>query len=440
MKFAPNASGSSAATPTRTRHWVVGWAMLISWITFLDRAAIGQAAPLIRRDLGLTSVQMGYAFSAFGLAYALFELPGGWYCDLKGPRKVLTRIVLWWSAFTIATGWAWSFSSLWVTRFLFGVGEAGCYPSLARIFRTWLPMDERPFAEGLKAASARLGAAVAPILVVTLLRFMSWRAVFLMFGSVGFVWAALFYAWYRDEPSQHRAVNEQERLLIPATDTGHHSAPWKRILLSPSLWMLSVQWFCHFYAFYFYITWLPTYLQEVRGIDITRTALLSGLPVLAAALGSLAGGWVLARLIRYTGDVARSRKLAAYISYGGAALLMIVAIQMPAAGMAVYLMSLSSFAAEISGPVTWTTSMDLGGPHVGAVSGAMNAIGQLGGAAAPAIVGYLAAGGARGWTWALCSAVLVYAIAFLCWLCLDPVTPLANLPQGTQPPANRICK
>ena len=429
MKLAPSAVASAAAAPTRTRHRVVAWAMLISWITFLDRAAIGQAAPLISRDLRLSSVQMGYVFSAFGLAYALFELPSGWYCDRKGPRQVLTRIVLCWSALTIATGWAWSFASLWITRFLFGIGEAGCYPSLARIFRTWLPIHERPFAEGLKAASARLGAAVAPALVVLLLRFMSWRGVFMVFGSVGFVWAALFYTWYRDDPSHHPAVNEPERRLIPAADLDEPRAPWNRILLSPSLWLLSVQWFCHFYAFYFYITWLPTYLQQVRGIDLTRTALLSGLPVLAAALGSLAGGWFLARLIRHTGNIARSRKFAAYVSYGAAALLMIAAIHMATAEMAVYLMSLSSFAAEISGPITWTTSMDLGGPHVGAVSGAMNAIGQLGGAVAPALVGYLAGAGAAGWTWAFYSAVLVYAVAFVCWLCLDPVTPIGRSPQ-----------
>ena len=108
--------------PTRTRYAVVAWGMLLSWITFLDRAAIGQAAPLIRRDLHLDAVQMGYVFSAFGLAYAVFELPAGIYGDRKGPRKALTRIVVWWSVFTIATGWAFNFASMWATRFLFGAG------------------------------------------------------------------------------------------------------------------------------------------------------------------------------------------------------------------------------------------------------------------------------------------------------------------------------
>jgi sugar phosphate permease len=376
---------------------------------------------------------MGYVFAAFGLAYALMELPGGLYCDRKGPRKALTRIVIWWSFFTIATGGAWSFTSLWITRFLFGAGEAGCYPSLARVFRTWLPMRERPLAEGLKAASSRLGAAMAPLMVVTILGFASWRVAFLIFGSIGFVWAGFFYFWYRDRPSDHPGVNELERSIIPDDEPAGPRAPvpWRAILTAPSLWMLSIQWFCHFYAFYFYITWLPTYLQEVRGVNLQQSAILSGLPVFTATFGSLIGGWTLGRAIRRLGSVSRARKLMAYFSYAAAALLMVAAIQMESVNLAVALMGVSSFAAEFSGPITWTTAMDLGGRNVGAVSGAMNSIGQAGGAVAPAIVGYLAQGGPAGWTMALYSAALVYAIGFLCWIFLDPVTTIGEQPASS---------
>jgi ACS family glucarate transporter-like MFS transporter len=418
----------AAPAPTRTRHVVVLYAMALSFLTFLDRATIGQAAPLIRRDLGLSPVEMGYVFSAFGLAYALFELPGGLYCDRKGPRKALTRIVVWWSAFTAATGAAWNLASLWATRFLFGAGEAGCYPSLARVFRTWLPLHERPVAEGWKAASARLGAAAAPYFVVALLRFTSWRGVFAASGAIGMVWAAAFYFWFRDRPSQHGSVNAAELALTPAEaeERGHAAAPWARYAASGSLWLLAIQWFCHFYAFYFYITWLPTYLQEARGAGVERSAVLSGLPVLTAALGSLAGGWILARMIRRLRDVARARKAVAYISYLAAAILMLASVAPASAEWAVAFMALSSFAAEFSAPLTWTTAMDLGGAHVGAVSGAMNSIGQMGGAVAPTVVGYLAAGGPGGWNAALYSAALVYVAGFLCWIRLDPVTPLGR--------------
>jgi MFS transporter, ACS family, glucarate transporter len=410
---------------TRTRYVVVAYGVTLSFITFLDRAAIGQAAPLIRRDLGLTAVQMSYVFSAFGLAYALFEIPAGMYGDRKGPRKTLTRIVVWWSLFTIFTGWAASLVSLWVTRFLFGAGEAGCYPGLARLFRTWLPHRERPTAEGFKAASARLGAAVAPAIVVALLAVMSWRIVFLVFGLLGFLWAAAFYWWFRDLPSEHPAVNALELALIPpAEEKGHHVAPdWLTYLLSPSLWMLCVQWFCHYYGFYFYITWLPTYLQEARGVDFNRSAILAGFPVFMAALGSLAGGWTTAALTRRF-STKRGRKIICCISYGGAALLMAAAIQFRSVDLAVLLMGLSSFTVELSTPSAWTTSMDLGGPNVGTVSGAMNSIGQLGGAVAPALAAYFAQAGPSGWSIALYTAAAVYAAGLVCWIFLDPVTPL----------------
>ena len=412
---------------TRTRYVVVAYGVTLSFITFLDRAAIGQAAPLIRRDLGLSVVQMSYVFSAFGLAYALFEIPAGMYGDRKGPRKTLTRIVVWWSLFTAFTGWARSLASLWIIRFLFGAGEAGCYPGLARLFRTWLPPRERPLAEGFKAASARLGAAVAPAIVVALLGFVSWRFVFLIFGLTGFIWAAVFYWWFRDLPSQHPSVNALELAIIPSEEEKRkHLAPdWVAYVTSPSLWMLCVQWFCHFYGFYFYITWLPTYLQEARGVDVNRSALLAGFPVLMAAVGSLAGGWTTSSLTRRF-STRRGRKIVCYVSYGCAALLMAAAIQFESVNLAVLLMGLSSFAVELSTPSAWTTSMDLGGPNVGTVSGAMNTIGQLGGAVAPAVAAYLAQTGPAGWSVALYTAAAVYAVGFLCWVFLDPVTRLGE--------------
>lgn len=405
------------AEGARTRNAVIAYGMTLSFITFLDRAAISQAAPLIRRDLHLSAIGMGYAFSAFGLAYALLELPAGMYCDRQGPRRALTRIVVCWSLFTAATGWAWNLASLWATRFLFGAGEAGCYPSLARLFRTWLPLEERPMAEGLKAASARLGAAAAPAMVVVLLGFMSWRNVFLVFGLVGILWAAAFVSWSR---------NVETRQPLPKAEQQEHAAaPWRHYAGSLSLWLLALQWFCHFYGFYFYITWLPTWLQEARHVNVAGSALLAGFPVLMAALGSLAGGLAVRSLARRW-NLRRTRKVICYFSYLGAAVLMAAAIQLESASAAILLMGLSSFTVELSGPVTWTTAMDLGGAQVGAVSGAMNSIGQMGGAVAPSVVGYLVQAGPGGWTMALYSAAAVYAIGFVCWIFLDPVTPLAH--------------
>ena len=161
----PAAASSTSPAPTRTRYWVVVFAVALAVIQYVDRVCISQAAPLVSEELHLAPWQMGYVFSAFTLAYALFEIPCGWLGDRIGPRKVLLRIVVWWSFFTAATGWAWSWASLVTTRFLFGAGEAGCFPNLTKALNRWLPSGERTKAQGLLWMSARWGGAATPLLV-----------------------------------------------------------------------------------------------------------------------------------------------------------------------------------------------------------------------------------------------------------------------------------
>src|SRR5213593_4901819 len=139
----PPSKFSAAVRPSHARYWVIVFAVTLAVITYIDRVCISKSAPLMQRDLGLTKEQMGYAFAAFGWAYALFEIPGGWLGDIIGPRKVLMRVVVMWSVFTAATGWAWNMASLAVFRFFFGMGEAGCFPNLTKAFTIWLPTVER---------------------------------------------------------------------------------------------------------------------------------------------------------------------------------------------------------------------------------------------------------------------------------------------------------
>src|SRR5215470_5118760 len=155
----------STQAPTGVRHLVVVFAVALAVVTYIDRVCISQAAPIMSKDLGLDSRSMAWAFTAFGWAYALFEIPGGYLGDRIGPRAVLARIVLWWSFFTAATGWAWNFVSLMVTRFLFGMGEAGCFPNLTKAFTTWLPEKERTRAQSMMWLSARWGGAFTLLLV-----------------------------------------------------------------------------------------------------------------------------------------------------------------------------------------------------------------------------------------------------------------------------------
>src|SRR5712671_1755917 len=184
-----SAAATEAIRPSHTRYWVIVFAVTLAVITYIDRVCFANAAPLIQRDLVLTKQQMGYAFSAFGWAYALFEIPGGWMGDLIGPRKVLMRVVVMWSVFTAATGWAWSAISLVLCRFCFGIGEAGCFPNLTKAFTIWLPAVERVRAQGIMWLSARWGGAFTPLLVAWVLSFVSWHWTFVIFGALGVVWA-----------------------------------------------------------------------------------------------------------------------------------------------------------------------------------------------------------------------------------------------------------
>ena len=185
--------------------------MALGAITYLDRVSISVTRPYIARDLNLSPTQMGYVFSAFYLAYALFEIPTGWWGDRVGTRRVLTRIVCWWSAFTVLTGFAFNYSSLVAIRFLFGSGEAGAWPNVARTFSRWFPRQERGTAQGVFFMGAHLSGGLTPMLVTALLVYMDWRALFVLFGSIGFVWAWAWYRWFRDSPADHPSVGAAER-------------------------------------------------------------------------------------------------------------------------------------------------------------------------------------------------------------------------------------
>jgi MFS family permease len=215
---------------------------------------------------GISDVEMGYVFSAFTLAYALFEVPSGWLADRFGARLMLTRIVVWWSAMTAATGLAAGFGSLLGVRFMFGVGEAGLFPSMARAYSRWLPARERGRTFGLALMTAALGGAATQPLVVTLLEWVHWRHTFMIFGVVGLVWAVAWFLWFRDDPHSHGGVNEAElRIIGHDPEMPHQRVPWGSLLRCRNMSALCGMYGFAIYGWYFYITWLPTYLLRARG-------------------------------------------------------------------------------------------------------------------------------------------------------------------------------
>src|SRR5207244_3950972 len=195
--------------PSRVRGRVLAFAFLLTVITYLDRVCISAAAPAIMAELHLSVLQMSAVFSAFVLAYSLFEILSGWLGDVRGPRRVLTRIVLWWSAFTMLTGSVQGFRSLITVRFLFGAGEAGAFPNIIRSFARWFPLRERGRASGVMFLGSRLGGMLSAPIALLLINRVGWRASFVVFGAIGFVWAAAWAAWYRDRPAGDPGVTAE---------------------------------------------------------------------------------------------------------------------------------------------------------------------------------------------------------------------------------------
>ncbi|MDX2032502.1 MAG: MFS transporter [Blastocatellia bacterium] len=425
-------SASSLSTGTRVRYRVLGLAVLLAAITYLDRICISLTAPAIMRDLGLSQVEMSFVFSAFTLAYGLFEIPTGWWGDRVGTRKVLTRIVIWWSAFTIATAAVFNYASLLVTRFLFGVGEAGAWPNAARTFSRWFPVTERGTAQGIFFMGAHLGGAITPILVTALLGFLPWRAVFVIFGAVGFVWAAGWYWWFRDEPEEHAAVDSRELDHIRrgrGAAESHHltAAAWRRMVTNRSLLALSAAYFTQSYSFYFFITWLPTYLEKARGFTSTTLGIMAGLPLLLSVAADFLGGITTDRLTKQYG-LRIGRAGVGGVSLLLASILLIAGTAVENAFLGVALISLALAFSNFLLGASWGTCVDLAGGNAGVVSGFMNTAGQIGGFLSP-IVTALIVKHTASWSAPLYLCGLLYLAGALSWWLVDPRHPIDLQPE-----------
>jgi ACS family glucarate transporter-like MFS transporter len=412
---------------SRARYCVIFFAVTLAILSYIDRVAISQAAKPISDELHLSKSQMGLVFSAFALSYALFEVPSGWLGDWMGPRRVLVRVVLWWSTFTALTGAAWNFRSLWVIRMLFGAGEAGCFPNLTKAFSTWLPLNERSRAQGFMWTFARWGGAFTPPLVILTFHHMSWRWAFVCFGALGLVWAFFFHRWFRDRPADQPSVNAAERLLLAevSANAGEHgSVPWRKILHNRSLWFLWIQYFCLSFPWYFYITWLPTYLQEYRHQTPEAASRLAILPLLCGGFGAMICGLIMPGVSRAFGSLTMGRRAITTFGFLSAAGFLTLSIRANDALVAMMLMGAASFANDLDIPPSWNTCMDVGGKYAGTIAGSMNMMGNLAGFVAPAIGGMILDRTHGDWNLFLYLNVAIYLAGALCWTFIDPVTPI----------------
>ncbi len=403
--------------PSRTRYGVVILAIVLAVLSYVQRVAISGAAVPITHDLHLSKQQMGLVFGAFGLAYALFEIPMGLLGDRLGVRRALAQIVLAWSAFTALTGAAWDLTSLLAIRFLFGAGEAGCFPNLTRMLSEWLPARERVTAQALMWACTRWGGAATPPLTLLCITWFGWRWAFVCFAVLGLLWYVVFLAWFKDDPAKHDAVNTAERKLLEASRvlTTHGAGrSWVPLLLTRQIAALGLQYFCFSYVWYFYITWLPTYLQEGRGQSPERAAALAGLPLLFGGFGSLAAGISARRLPR------RAIAFGGFLATAG---LLIAFTWIRSVVPAMVVMGLASFASDLTMPISWDMCVEIGGAYTATVGATMNMLGNLAGFVAPVVGGMIlqrSGTGTDGWNLLIDTMVGAAAISAACWLFLDP--------------------
>jgi sugar phosphate permease len=335
----------------------------------------------VKEDLDLDNQSFGYILGAFSLAYALFELPTGILGDRIGPRKVLTRVVLWWSGFTALTGTAFGFVYLLIVRFLFGMGEAGAYPNASIAIARWFPAVEVGRAQSVIWAAGRIGGALTPLLVIPLVHLVGWRMAFFILGVVGSIWAAAWYYWFRDNPSEHKGITQKE---IEEIETARKNAPishkihWKTIIKNPNIWLLMIMCHLFFYASYFFTNWSSTYFQEGRMMTEDQTKNFISLSYFLGAIGCIVGGFASDFLSKKFG-LKIGRRIVGVAGLGLSSICFLGAGLTTDNQLAGYVLALCVFLKDLTLPVAFAVCVDIGKRNAGTVTGAMNFAGQMGG-------------------------------------------------------------
>jgi MFS family permease len=404
--------------PTRARYLVAAFLCGLTFILYLDRVCIGQAAPIIRSDLDLSDRELGIVFAAFTVAYGLFEVVTGHWGDKFGSRRVLTRIVIWWSVFTALTGVAGGFATLVMVRFLFGAGEAGALPNAARVTQSWFPPARRGATRGVIVMPALVGSTVAAPLTAYLIAAAGWRWVFGIYGILGIAWAALFWYWFRDHPAQHREVNDAERALIgePAPMAQHASIPWLALFANANVWLLGTALITGASTVYVIYSWYPTYLEEVHHLTNKEAGWLNGLVMLGGALGCLAGGWAADRAVIAWAGTRWTRSGVGASGFGLAALAMVIGWLADEPILTSVCFAVAYFGIHAHAGAYWGVAGDVGGKHIGSLFAVINSIGQFGAAGSQAIFGWIPR-----WAWghAFGGCGLLLAIGTICWALVD---------------------
>jgi len=355
------------------KHWFLALLALLSVITYLDRNAISIAGIDMTRELGFSESQFGWILAAFTIAYGLFEIPTGLMGDRFGEKKTLARIVIWWSLFTSLTGLVGGFASLFAVRFLFGAGEAGAFPNMSIAAGKWFGVEERGRAQAVILMASRVGGAITPFVVIPLQLHFGWRITFYLLGAIGLVWVIAWMLFYKT------------REVAPVEKT---ASSWQQIAHTKNFWFLMLVYYCYASGVFFFISWLPKYLHQGRGIPQEELTYSASLPFILAAIGCLFGGSLSDYLVKRIGIV-WGRRSVQLVGLSLSGLAMLLAAYTDHLSVTIIMLALGLAFMDVTAPVAWAVATGLGKNHAGAITGAMNTAGLLGGTVTSLGIGYL---------------------------------------------------
>lgn len=363
------------------RYLLVLSTFLLSVLLYIDRICISAAKVPIVNELGFSDTQMGWILSVFALGYALFQSPSGLLADRFGPRRTLTGVVVFWSIFTGLTGTAARFVTMLIYRFLFGIGEAGAFPGIARATFSWIPMKERGLVTGINFSGSRLGAAFALPVVAWMVSSLGWRHSFGVLAVIGVAWATFWFLWFRDDPTQKANISHDELDFIlknrQQTTAQRIDLSARRLFSSTNMWLAMGQYFCSNFTFFFTLTWLFPHLQKTYHLTAVDAGFYAAAPLLAGAFGNWFSGWLVDRIYS-RGHWRLSRTLPAIIGFLLAAVGLVAGLPQQSVGPAILFLSLAIFGADMTLSPSWSFCVDIGKKNSGVVSGTMNMAGNLG--------------------------------------------------------------
>jgi sugar phosphate permease len=378
--------------PSGVRYFVLGVTTWSAVMLYLDRVCISFTERYIREELCLSKNEMSWILGGFFLAYALGQVPSGWLADRFGARIMLTIYMVLWSLFTGLTGLANGFLAVFACRMMFGVAQAGGYPTSAGLLTRWMPFSRRGAASSVVALGGRVGGTVAQILTGYLIVF-GWRCVMQIYCVAGLAVALLYWLITRDRPSEHPLCNPAELALLEC-DQGTQSPqrteriaplPLRSMLASTTLWLSCLSQFMTNLAWVFLITWLPRYFEEVHRVEPTLRGWLAGTPIFVGWFGMLSGGWLTDRLVSVVG-LRWGRGLPMALSRFVAMAAFLVCLTHPSPWVATAALSLVAFSTDLGIGAVWAFLQDVGGRHVGSVLGWTNMWGNFGAAVSPWIL------------------------------------------------------